>query len=223
MSKTIGELLATLFRLGIGVGASNERYERDGSAENCERLEIYLDESPARNPELKRRTYFVPASFRPLEELISSFENPVAPTELEKDCLWIYAFEHYEQELQDTAKPKAVRRATLKFLYDNLPFLGKSEKGIKIQFNRKLKRWLEGGRVPAVIADSRRRNPRRPAPKFSRQEEHALVSRALCCGGGLAQAWRESREKGSFSHRISQNYTATPASKSCSRQRGSEN
>jgi hypothetical protein len=188
--------------------------DRDGGTENWGRLEIYLDESPARRPEFRKRNFYTPVSVQLLQELISSFENPAAPTDLEKDCLWIYAFEHYEQETERIGKPKAIKRATLKFLYANAPFLGKSEKGIKVQFNRKLKRWLEGGRAPAAIADSRRKNPGRPAPQFSQEEEHALVSKALRCGGGLAQAWRESREKGLFSRGISQHYTATPVNKS---------
>jgi hypothetical protein len=188
--------------------------KRDGGAENWGRLEIYLDESPARRPELKRPVYFVEAAFRPLQELIVSFANPASPAELEKNCLWIYAFEHFEQETERTGKPKSVKRALLTFLYESASFLGKSPKGIKVQFDRKLKRWIAGGRVPAAIADARRKNPGRPAPTFLEKEEHALVAKALRCGGGLAQAWRESRDKGLFSAGISQHYTVTPASKS---------
>src|SRR5207302_10224211 len=188
--------------------------DRDGGAENWGRLEIYLDESPTRRPELRRGACFVPATFQPLQELISSFENPVAPTDLEKDCLWIYAFEHYAQESQHCGKPKAIKRATLKFLYENATFLGKSEKGIKVQFDRKLKRWMEGGRVPAAIADARKRNSGRPAPKLSDEEEHSLIAKALRAGGGVSQAWRESKDSGAFNNRVSQHYTTTPASKS---------
>jgi hypothetical protein len=225
-----GDLTSTEFeRLGVedyrrtfGHGISTRQWrrlfrrtlDRDGGAENWGRLEIYLDETPARRPELKRHVHFVPAIFRPLRELISSFANLAVPTELEKDCLWIYAFEHYEQETERTGRPKAVKRGTLKFLYENAAFLGKSPKGIKLQFDRKLKRWIAGGRVPAVIADARRKNPGRPAPKLTVEEEHALLAKSLRSGGGLAQAWRGSREKGVFGARISQHYTATPASKS---------
>jgi hypothetical protein len=188
--------------------------DRDGGAENWGRLEIYLDESPARRPELRKHAPFTPTAFRPLQELISSFANPAERTELEKDCLWIYTFEHYERETERTGKPKAVKRATLRFLYENASFLGKSEKGIKLQFDRKLKRWINGGRVPANIADARRKNPGRPAPKFSEEEEHALIAKALRSGGGITQAWRESRNSGVFSNRVSQHYTSTPARKS---------
>lgn len=188
--------------------------DRDGGAENWGRLEIYLDESPARKPELRRRTQFTPTALRPLQELISSFANPAEPTDIEKDCLWIYAFEHYERETEHTGKSRAVKRATLKFLFENTFFLGKSEKGIKLQFNRKLRRWIAGGRIPAAIADARRKNPGRPAPKFSEKEEHALIAKSLRSGGGLAQAWRDAREKGFLDTRVSQHYTATPASKS---------
>src|SRR6266566_4690253 len=188
--------------------------DRDGGAKNWGRLEIYLDESPARRPEFKRPVYFLPTVFRPVQELISSFENPAAPSELERDCLWIYAFEHFEQETERNGEPKAVKHATLKFLYENAPFLGKSESGIKRQFNRKLKRWIAGGRVPAAITDARRKNPGRPAPKFSEEEEHALMAKALRSGGGITQAWRESKDSGVFNNGISQHYTSTPASKS---------
>ena len=167
---------------------------RDGGAENWGRLEIYLDESPARRPDLKKIVPFTPAALRPLQELISSFANPADPTELEKHSLWIYSFEHYERETERTGKPKAVKRATLKFLFDNASFLGKSPKGIKVQFDRKLKRWINGGRVPAAIADARRKNPGRPAPKLSEEEEHAFIAKALRSGGGITQAWRESKE-----------------------------
>src|SRR5713101_4299156 len=188
--------------------------DRGGGVENWGRLEIYLDESPARKLELRKGATFTPIALKPLQELISSFANPVEPTELEKDCLWIYAFEHYERESEDTGKPRAVKRATLKFLCENASFLGKSEKGIKLQFDRKLKRWIAGGRIPAAIVDARRKNPGRPAPKFSEQEEHALIAKSLRSGGRLAQAWRESREKGLLGARVSQHYTSTPARKS---------
>ncbi|HWX17263.1 MAG TPA: hypothetical protein VNY07_11800, partial [Chthoniobacterales bacterium] len=188
--------------------------DRNGGAENWRRLEIYLDESPARKPELGRRVAFATTALRPLQDLISSFANPAEPTELEKEFLWIYAFEYYEGETERVGKSRAVKRATLKFLFENAAFLGKSEKGIKVQFDRKLKRWIEGGRVPATIGDARKRNPGRPTPKFSEQEERALIAKALRSGGGLAQAWRESREKGLLGTRVSQHYTSTPARKS---------
>ncbi len=188
--------------------------DRDGGAENWGRLEIYLDESPARKPELRKPVSYTPSALKPLQELISSFANPAEPTELEKDCLWIYAFEHYEGETGRFGKRRAVKRSTLKFLFENASFLGKSETGIKLQFDRKLKRWIAGSRIPAAIADARRKNPGRPAPKFSEEEEHALIAKALRSGGGITQAWRESKNGGVFNSRVSQHYTSTPASKS---------
>ena len=180
--------------------------DRDGGAENWGRLEIYLDESPARKPELKKRGLYTANAFGPLQELISSFVNPAEPTEFEKDCLWIYAFEHYKQETERTGETKAAKRAILKFLLENGSFLGKSEKGIRLQFDRKLKRWIAGGRIPAAFADGRRKNRGRPATSLSEQEEHALVAKALRSGGGLSQAWRELRSKGVFNERISRQY-----------------
>jgi hypothetical protein len=113
--------------------------ERDGGAENWGRPEIYLDESLARRPELRKRAPFTPTALRPLQELISSFENPAAPTDLEQDCLWIYAFDHLEWKTERSGKPKTVKREILKFLYENASFLGKSVKGIMRFGNRGLK------------------------------------------------------------------------------------
>ena len=186
--------------------------ERDGGAQNWMRLQIYLDESPARR--VKTLVPFAGIALRPLQELIAAFKNPSTPTDLEMDCLWVYAFEHCERETERTGKSRAVKRSTLKFLCDNAPFLGKSPKGIKLQFDRKLKRWIEGGRVPAAIADGRKQNGGRPAPKFSEEEEHALIAKALRSGGGVARAWRECRNNGVLNARVSQHYTSTPASKS---------
>jgi hypothetical protein len=188
--------------------------ERDGGAKNWARLEIYLDENPARRPEFKKLSLYNSTSLRPLQELIASFEDPGAPTQLEKDCLWIYAFEHFEREVDCGAKPREVKRPVIKFLCDNAPFLGKSGKGIGLQFNRKLARWVAGGRIPSGIADGRKRNPGRPAPKLSEEEERALIAKSLRSGGGIAQAWREMREKGLLDSRLSQHYTVTPANKS---------
>lgn len=162
--------------------------DRDGGAENWGRLEIYLDESPARRPELRQPSPVIRATLRPLQELISSFTNPGEPTELEKDCLWIYAFEHCERETERTGKPKAAKRGTLKFLYENAAFLGKSPKGIKLQFDRKLKRWIEGGRVPAAIADARRKNPGRPRPVARRSTPFFYVLRENNLGLAHARA-----------------------------------
>lgn len=185
---------------------------RDGGAQKWTRLEIYLDETPALR--VKPLLLFASAAFRPLQDLISSFQDPTAPTNLEKDCLWIYAFEHWEREAESSGKAIAVKRAILKFLFSNASFLGKSPKGIKVQFERKLKRWIAGDRVPAAINDARKRNPGRPSPQFSEKEEHALIGKALRCGGGITQAWRECRDNGVLNARVSQHYISTPASKS---------
>ena len=193
----------------------NRTLKRDQGAKNWGRLEIYVDECPMRRPAFpgtRRLTERI--AFEPLRELIASFANPASPTDLEKDCLWIHAFELHEREAERRAEAKAVKQETLKFLCDYAPFLGRSPKGIKLQFNRKLNRWLDGGRIPAAIADPRRRNSGRRMPEISPDDENALIAKTLRSGGRVAQAWRELRESGKLSAEISQHYIATPASKS---------
>ena len=132
--------------------------DRDGGAKNWARLEIYLDESPPR----KARSVvpFAFAAFKDLQEVIASFADPLAPTEDEKAYLWTYVFEAYERVLEKDSKAKKIKRQLIRFLAENASFLGRSEKGIKLQFERKLKRWIEGDRKPAAIADRRRQQSR---------------------------------------------------------------
>ena len=211
--KIIAGPSVTAYQRGIGVGSFDVLW----SVTAARRIGgdwKFISTNRRRRPELTKRAPFTPTALRPLQELISSFQNPAVPTEVEKDCLWIYAFEHYEREAERSGKPKAVKRATLRFLRENASFLGKSEKGIKLQLERKLRRWIVGGRVPAAIADARKQNPGRPAPKFSEEEEHAFIAKALRSGGGISQAWRESKESGVLNARVSQRHTSTPASKS---------
>src|SRR5260370_17367932 len=102
--------------------------DRDEGAEKWGCLEIYLDKGPARKPELRKRIVYTPIALKPLQELIASFENPAEPIDLEKSCLWIYAFEHFEREIERSGKAKAIKRETLKFLYDNASSLANSPK-----------------------------------------------------------------------------------------------
>jgi hypothetical protein len=188
--------------------------QRDGGAKNWARLEIYLDESPARRPEFRKRAPYVAVSLQPLQELIASFDNPGSPAQTESDCLWIYAFGYFEREVHRARKTRIVKRGLINFLFASAPFLGKSPRGIRLQFDRKFAKWVAAGRVPAAIADQRKQNPGRPSAHFSEQEQHALIAKSLRCGGGIAQAWREMREKGLLNAEVAQHYTSTPANKS---------
>jgi len=68
--QSVRHALAALFRRTL---------DRDGGAANWERVEIYLDENPARRPDSGDAGLTSRSVFDPWQELIASFENPRNP------------------------------------------------------------------------------------------------------------------------------------------------
>lgn len=188
--------------------------DRDGGAENWGRLEIYLDESPAQKIKRAESLSLSRPAFRQLHDVIASFKNLAAPEQREKKLLWIYAFEHYEEDLARGGKPKLSKGAILTFLHQHASFLGKSRKGIKLQFNRKFDAWTARGKDPDAIDDRRHHNRGRPAPALITETEHALLAKTLQSGGGLSQAWRHCRDNGLIDSALAQHYRCDPRDKS---------
>lgn len=185
---------------------------RDGGAEMWSRVEIYLDKAPARKAGLLRGLPVSQASFKQLHDVIGSITKSGSPTASKKDYLWQYIFEHHEAASGQRSNDK--KGALLGFLYQHASFLGKSRKGIRLQFNRKFERWIAGGRIPAAIADGRHGNLGRPAPKLSNETENALIAKTLQSGGGLSQAWRHFRDEGLLDSSLSEHYRCEPSDKS---------
>lgn len=185
--------------------------DRDGGAEQFERLEIYLHERPARTePGIQASAH------AELLGVIARFRNPAAPTPDEAAYFWTRIFEHFEQRIASGKPHKKTRRSLLAFLFARAPFLAATHEGLRKQFDRKYAGWTVGGRLPSAVEDRRHKHSGRfRGPQLSEQDRDQLVGHAvLFAGGRLSQAWRELRESSGLSDDLLGYYLGNPADKS---------
>lgn len=189
---------------------------RDGGAENWARLEIFLDEAPARKAPAATGPTLVDPENHDLFQLINAFKNPLQPTPAEVELLWTYAFESLETRTAAGAKPKKAKRSLLNFLWAFAPFLADNANGLRKQFERKQQRWIDGGKKPSAVADQRReKSGNFRGPELSQADKDLLVGHSvLFHGGRVGPAWRELTQAGELSQDLTAHYLHNPASKS---------
>lgn len=196
--------------------------DRDHGAENWSRLEIYLPANPARKHAPKPFTSVASeAEFDQVRNAIATCTDATAPNEAEKAYLWLVAFECYDEKLAEGKAPKRVKRALLKFLERNAPFLVASDAGgvadaLRVNFGRKYDRWIKEARHVNALKDGRKENSGRwRGPELSADDKDRLIYHAVFqCGGRVAQAWRELIERGQLSEQITGYYLHNAVSKS---------
>ena len=190
---------------------------RDGGAENFNRVELYLDERPARNapaPSAPRPGDEV--EFRELRDVIAMFKDATAPTGKELEYLWLRAFEIFEARIADGKPAKRTQRALVRFLFAVMPSLAKHEAALRKMFKRKLARWQANARRIEALADKRaEKSGFHRAPELLAEDRDALIAHGvLNCDGRVSQAWRELAAKGALSEELLSYYLSNPASKS---------
>jgi len=198
-------------------GLVKRTLDRDGGTDNFNRLELYLDERPARKALLPSKPRpGDEVEFRELREVLATFKDAAAPTESETQYLWLRAFEIYEAQIEVGKPAKRTQRALVRFLFAVMPSLAKHEAALKKTFKRKLARWQDGKRSIESIADKRSSESGfHRAPELSAEDHDALIAHAvLKCDGRVSQAWRELRQRNSLSESLLSYYQANPASKS---------
>lgn len=199
-------------------GLVKRTIERDGGTEDFSRLELYLDERPARKaplPSAPRPGDEV--EFRDLREVIAAFKQPNNPSDKELSYLWLRAFELYEARLAEPgAKAKRIRNALVRFLFAVLPALATHEAALRRMFKRKLARWQNNERQIDSLADLRSVNSGfNRAPELGAADRDALIAHAvLHCDGRVSQAWRELCQRNALSESLLSYYVSNPASKS---------
>lgn len=166
--------------------------DRDGGAEHWERIEIYLEERPARRVE--QPAIFSDADaedFRELRELVATFKNPVSPSCREESLLWLRAFELFEA--MEAAGKVRVKRRLLQFLWTQCPPLSKTANALRANFDRLLKGWRNSERSSAYLLDGRSERAGIPSREPIPQESIDRITwhAARNCGGRISQAVRE--------------------------------
>jgi len=189
--------------------------ERDGGAEKYERLELYLDDRLTRKNRAPVRAAVL-QEFHALEEYIASFKDPQNPTPGEQAMLWFQTFRKYEEALA-AGKPAAKQKRQLcEFLMAKAPFIADTLAAVRKQFERKLKRWIDGGRLPSTIEDQRsKKSGWHRAPKLSQEDRDKIVGHAVLFNGGrVGQAWRELFASEGLSEELASYYLGNSSSKS---------
>jgi hypothetical protein len=191
--------------------------DRDGGAGEFGRLELYLDDNLARKHAAGRGVPLsANADFRELQEVVATFTNPAAPTQGEKQYLWLRAFDLREELTATGRNPKKVKNSLLKALFSCAPFLAATHDALRQAFNRKHARWIANDQNAGTLADGRKDNSGfHRAPELTAADSDALIGHAvLNCDGRVSQAWRELSERGALSEELLGYYLSNPASKS---------
>jgi len=191
--------------------------DRDGGAGQFTRVELFLDERPARKDATRPAiSLAVQTEFRELQDVIATFKNPAEPADAEKDYLWLRTFELFEEKLAAGKARKKVKSALVKFLARNAPFMSDSADGLRVAFNRKHSRWVESDRAALALQDGRKeKSGFHRAPELKAEDRDALIAHAvLNCDGRVSQAWRELAGKNALSEELLAYHLSNPASKS---------
>ena len=193
----------------------NRTLSRDGGAEDWNRLDIYLDENPARKSPAAALPSLTAGDFRELQEIIAAFANPLQPSIQEKALLWINAIERYQSDVDAGVSPRRAKKALLAFLTARAPFLASTVQALKWGFERKYRAWKKNGHSLEAVMDQRpAKSGRFRAPELTDEDKKRLLARTLECGGRVAQAWRQLLDAGGLSKGISEYYVRNPARKS---------
>ena len=191
--------------------------ERGGGAGQFARVELFLDDKPARKdaarPEI---SLAVQTEFRELQDAIGTFKDPARPADAEKDYLWLLTFELFEEKVEAGKARKRVKNAIVRFLSRNAPFMAASPDALRVTFNRKYARWVESDRAAVALQDGRKeKSGFHRAPELKTEDRDALIAHAvLNCDGRVSQAWRELAGKNGLSEELLAYHLSNPASKS---------
>lgn len=191
--------------------------DRAGAAGDFSRLELYLDEAPARKHAPK---LIIPAAvkdeFCELGQLIQAFTNPLTPSGEEIENFWVRAFELFDQRIEAGAHSKKTRIALRKYLISKAAFLAKNGQALRVAFKRKYDHWCHSDRKSAALCDQRKVNSgNHRAPEISTEDRDEIIAHAsMNCGGRVSQAWRELISGRQLSENILSYYLTNPASKS---------
>ena len=167
---------------------------RDAGREDWSRLEIYLEEKPARAFTLpKQGPDDVTAH---LQDVVMSFGDPAAPSEDEIRLLWHEAFTLHQSLIEQGGDEKRIRKAILKYLLSRPYSLAKNIASLRKIFARNLRSWMDNTGNPEALRDGRKS---KQSFALSQSDLDTLTTRALQCGGRVSQAYRECRQQGMLS------------------------
>ena len=171
--------------------------KRDAGANNFDRLEIYLPQNPVRKTQATQAAP-VSQSFGFIADFISTFADPANPSESDIAALFATIFDATGAKDATKREWKQLRKAISKELQRLLPGISATERALRVNVDRKYRKWLGSGENSSALLDGRRQKRGvAVGNEFPQEDVDIIVGHtAVNCGGRLAQAIRELSQKG---------------------------
>jgi len=183
--------------------------DRDGGAQNWQRLELYLPRRIARKPIAKVfQARCNRIAFGHLLDLVAQFADPAQPTREEMALFWSAIFDTLEDRTNAQRPRNYVQQALLNFLEKQCPWLSENRSSLERLFRQKHKRWRESDGDPNALIDGRKHSGNQRAPQLTEGDLNQLLARALE-RNSVSRAWRECLAEGLLSEPVTEHYTQT--------------
>ena len=173
---------------------------RDAGAKQFGRLELYLPENP------DRKAAAAPAQapqwdFSDLKTTIETFHVAGAPNRAELAGLWSEAFALYSAEADTEESRRALRKALIQFLWQNVPAIAPSQNAARVYFDRKWDKWKKAGCSGKALLDGRelKRGLARARQVPQEDMDRIVWEAAVKCRGRVRPAVRNLVEIGALS------------------------
>jgi hypothetical protein len=192
----------------------NRTLERAGTEADFSRLDLYLDEHPARGvvpqrPEVKEDGLFE------LRLALNQLRDPGALSEDLQRHVLATAIERYDALIDVGEPPRTVKTEIFNLLISAGVKLAANRDALRKQFDRAYQRWVAGGRNSVALKDGRKtaaKGRRQPIPQ--EDQDIIMAITVMECGGRLSQGWRRCLERGALSEQFLGRFLTNPASKS---------
>jgi hypothetical protein len=187
--------------------------QRDGGAEDWNRLEIYLPNNPkAKDAANRVLAEELAEEFGTVESYIKACGNPAAPSKTEQRAIWTLALDKYASLVSGGMPAKRAARRVRSFLFAKASFLAPTRDALLKAFDRKREALESHAGDPKALRDGREQNGERfDLPEDDRDR---LVHQAVFYyRGDVAPAWRDLVKAG-FSEPVRQRYFGKAANKS---------
>jgi hypothetical protein len=178
-----------------------------------DRLELYLEERPARAD----RGQCIPANidFSDLDHAVEVYQTGTGTEPGRRLHLWAAACAWLDERTSGGHDLHSSKTALLDYLTARALFLAKSRESMREVLRIKYTRWRATGGRPSGIQDQRgERSGHRRAVALTEDDRKRLLAAALQYGGGLSQAWRELQREQKLSRPLLEVYPFNPACKS---------
>jgi len=165
-----------------------EVIRRDAGLKQFDRLHLYLEKNP---PQIAK---LAPApDFADLMEATQGFTNPADPSTAEEANFLRKAWHSLQRLTLRGAPPKRAKAEMLEFLWQRMPWLSSSRRGLADKIARKFHHYEVGHGEAVQLLDGRaaRGGERRREAFNADQTEHIIWHAARNCGGRVAQAMED--------------------------------